>query len=302
MLPLLKFLRDGKEHSKSEAVDFVSNYFKLSKQEREESVPSGGQKVIKSRIGWASTYLKKAGLLEAPKRGFLRVTQRGRDVLAENPQKVDDEFLERYPEFVEFKQIGSQKKKGEPLAPYAFSLSEENYATQTPQEIFETAYLGIQQNLSDELLETIGKCSPEFFERLVVDLLVRMGYGGSRKEAGKAIGKSGDGGIDGIIKEDKFGLDVIYIQAKRWQAQVGRPEVQKFVGALHGQKAGKGIFITTSNFSKEALDYAEGIKDLKFVLVDGDMLAQQMIDYDIGVSTDDTFSLKKIDADYFEED
>ncbi|MHB1869129.1 MAG: restriction endonuclease, partial [Nitrososphaerales archaeon] len=216
------------------------------------------------------------------------------------PLKLDYRFLNRFPEFVEFWNPGKHKMQGAPRDNDRDSFQEDT--KHTPEEVLDNEFQRIQLNLSEEILESVKKCPPEFFERLVIDLVVSMGYGGSRKEAGQVIGKSGDEGIDGVIKEDRLGLEVIYIQAKRWQGSVGRPEIQKFVGAMHGQKAGKGIFITTSSFTKDALDYADGIKDLKFVLIDGDNLAQHMIESDIGVSTVNSYSVKKIDADYFAEE
>jgi restriction system protein len=210
-----------------------------------------------------------------------------------NPAKIDAAFLRQFPEFVEFQKPKKERANG--------SEDEESNETQTPEEAIETAYQRVRQGLAIELLQTIKDYSPAFFERLVIDLLVKMGYGGTRKDAGQAIGRSGDGGIDGIIKEDRLGLDIVYIQAKRWEGVIGRPEIQKFAGALQGQRAKKGVFITTSAFSKEALDYVSRIES-KIVLIDGDMLAQLMIDYNIGVAPIAAYELKRIDSDYFTED
>lgn len=295
MLPLLEFVADEKEHSIREAIEYISKRFELSEEEKRKLLLSGQQAIIDNRVGWARTYLMKAGLLESSRRGYLRVTTRGLDVLKEKPPEINRKYLERFQEFREFITLKQDKKE--------ISQQEiEQYAQQTPQESLEYVYQKIQRDLAHELLNQIKKCSSKFFEKLVIDLLLKMGYGGSRKAAGEAIGQSGDEGIDGIIKEDKLGLDVIYIQAKRWdKVPVGRPEIQKFVGALQGQKAKKGIFITTSNFSKDAVDYISRI-DTKIVLIDGEQLAQLMIDNDIGVSEVTTYEIKKIDSDYFSEE
>jgi restriction system protein len=292
MLPLLKFLADGQVHAKREAVQHLAEEFKLSGEERKELLPSGKQPVFGNRVGWARTYLKNAGLIKSIRHGYFAITDQGKQILARNPERIDVKFLEQFPDFMEFK----QPKKGEGSA--AVVTPSET----TPEEVLETAYQEIQETLASELLKTVKECSPEFFERLVVDLLLKMGYGGSRKEAGKAIGATGDGGIDGIIKEDKLGLDIIYIQAKRWtNGIVGRPEIQKFAGALQGQRARKGIFITTSNFSKEALDYVRNI-ETKIILIDGQRLAELMAEHNVGVAPIASYEIKKIDNDYFVED
>jgi restriction system protein len=226
-----------------------------------------------------------------PKRGFYKITDRGLNVLKKDPPKVDVTFLNQFPEFIKF--IHTKKeKKGSP----GTESSETN-----PEEALESSYLALQQTLASDIIQSIKDCSPQFFERLVIDVLVRMGYGGSRKEAGQAVGRTGDGGIDGIIKEDKLGLDIIYIQAKRWENIVGRPEIQKFAGALQGQRARKGIFITTSDFTKDALDYVKNI-DNKIILIDGQRLAELMIEHNVGVSSVASYEIKKIDSDYFMED
>jgi len=217
MLPLLRFLSDGEVHSKREAVQFLSGEFKLSEDERKELLPSGKQGLFDNRVGWARTYLKKAGLIEKVRHGYFKISERGKAVLSQNPEKIDVKYLEQFPEFVEFKKLKRNKaKKTDTVTTTPFDVN--------PEERLETAFQELQDNLSSELLQTIKDCSPEFFERLVIDVLIQMGYGGSRKEAGQAMGKTGDGGIDGIIKEDKLGLDIIYIQAKRWENSVSRPE------------------------------------------------------------------------------
>lgn len=292
MLPLLEYAGDGQEHLLRTAYDDLSDIFNLSVEDREELLPSGRQSTFENRVGWARTYLKKAGLLSSPKRGYFQITQRGSDVLNEKLGAIDVAYLRRFPEFVEF-QTSSNKQSPKPI-----DLSEDQGVT--PEEAMEASYLKLRSELAGELLETIMTCSASFFERLVVDLLVKMGYGGTRKDAGTAIGRSGDGGIDGIIKEDRLGLDVVYIQAKRWGDTVGRPEIQKFAGALLGQQARKGVFITTSNYSKAAQEYVSTI-DSKIVLIDGETLAQLLIDFDLGVSPVATYSLKRVDLDYFTE-
>jgi len=247
MLPLLKFANDQQEHASREAADSLSQLFHLSEVEREELLPSGRQGIFDNRVYWAKTHLKHAGLLENTRRGFFKISQSGKDVLRTNPQEISMKFLKRFPQYIQFISGNGKTEIQEAEA--------EISSTQTPEELLEEGYQRIRQDLAQELLNRIKRCSPSFFENLVVELLVTMGYGGSRQDAGKAVGKSGDEGIDGIIKEDRLGLDTIYIQAKRWDAgAVSRPEIQKFVGALHGQQANKGIFITTSNFSVVTLD------------------------------------------------
>src|SRR4030042_570383 len=238
MLPLLKILADEQEHSFRDSIENLAQFFKLSAEERKELLPSGEQKILYKRNEWAPTDLKKAGLMESTRRGFFKITKLGLDALKQNPPEINVKFLEQYPEFIEFKQIRKEKVSSEI----------EEIDKQSPEDLVVAGYQKIRQELADELLAQIKSCSPEFFEKLVVELLVKMGYGGSRKDAGKAIGKTGDEGIDGIIKEDKLGLDVIYVQAKRWENTVSRQEIQKFAGALQGHRAKKGIFITTSSF------------------------------------------------------
>ncbi len=292
MLPLLKFAADQQEHSLREAIETLAQTFKLSDEERKELLPSGQQAVFDNRVGWSRTHMKKAGLLESTRRSFFKITQRGLDVLSRNPQKIDVKFLEQFPEFVEFRAASRRDKE------IVLGAEAEVNNHQTPEELLEYGYQRIRQDLAQELLNRVKNSSPSFFERLVVELLVKMGYGGSRKDAGEAVGRSGDGGIDGIIKEDRLGLDIIYIQAKKWEGVVGRPEIQKFAGALQGQRAKKGIFITTSGFSNEAREYV-AIIDSKIVLIDGQQLAQLMIDHDVGVSKVSSYEIKKLDFDYF---
>lgn len=297
MLPFLRFLGDNSEHSLRDTEESLAKHFDLTDSERVELLQSGQQGIFINRIGWARTYLKKAGLLEAPRRGVFKITDRGLATLATNPSRIDAKFLEQFPEFIEFREaskVSSEIKFNSDLTDTV------PVTTATPEEAIELAYQGLREQLAQELLAVVLTCSPTFFEQLVVDLLVKMGYGGSRRDAGERIGQSGDGGIDGIIKEDRLGLDAIFIQAKRWQGSVGRPEIQKFVGALQGQRARKGVFITTSWYTAEAIDYASRI-DTKVVLLDGKALSALMIDFDIGVAASAAYVVKRIDSDYFEE-
>lgn len=293
MLPLLQYGADQQEHSLREAIDTLGSQFGLTPKERNELLPSGRQATFDNRVGWARTYLKKAGLLKSTRRGFFQITERGLQVLAEKPTAINAKFLTRFEEFQEFQNIS----KKEDTSPHE---DHDENSRQTPEELVEQALQQLNDSLAAELLQTIKECSPAFFERLVVDLLVTMGYGGTRKDAGQTIGRSGDGGIDGIIKEDRLGLDVIYVQAKRWENPVGRPEIQKFAGALQGMRAKKGVFITTSGFTNEARDYVSRI-DSKIILIDGHQLAAFMIEHNVGVSPAASYVVKRLDTDYFSE-
>ncbi len=291
MLPLLQLASDNEEHSLSEAYDVMAQQFGISEQERNELLPSGRQSRFDNRVGWARTYLKKARLIDSTTRGKFRITQRGLDVLKTKPIRIDRELLAQFPEFREF-----QSKQDNQHA-------EDNgaIATETPEETLESGYQNLRHALAQELLERVKSNTPKFFENLVVDLLVAMGYGGSRKDAGQAVGQSHDGGIDGIIKEDKLGLDAVYIQAKRWEGTVGRQVIQAFAGSLAGQKARKGVMITTGQFSQEAKSYVDRL-DMRIVLIDGEQLAQLMIDHGIGVAEVASYVVKKADLDYFGEE
>ncbi len=305
MLPLLNILRDGKEHNLDGVRELLASQFHLNEKDRNELLPSGRNFVFNDRVHWAQAYLKKALLLENPSRAKLRITKRGQDVLSSNPIVIDREFLRRFPEFIAFEESSTSKtnkqQRHEESGQRTDKLEKKfEEPDQTPEELLESSYQKLRRDLAQELLERIKQCSPRFFENLVVDLLVAMGYGGSRKDAGQAIGQSGDEGVDGIIKEDKLGLDIVYIQAKRWEGPVGRPTVQSFSGSLDGQRAKKGVLITTSRFSQEALDYVPGEK--KIVLINGEQLAQFMIDHGIGVTEVASYVVKKIDSDYFDED
>lgn len=292
MLPLLKLAGDGKEHSLRETIDTLADRYDLTDEERRELLPSGRQPTFDNRVGWARTYMKKAGLLKATRRGYYQITERGRGVLEQDPPEINIAFLRQFPEFIEFQRPKPKTMEEEDSEPDDSA---------TPEEEIEAAYQSLREGLVTDLLETVKSCSPAFFEQLVIDLLVRMGYGGTRKDAGQAIGRSGDGGIDGIIKEDRLGLDIVYIQAKKWEGTVGRPEIQKFAGALQGLRASKGIFITTSAFSSNAREYVSRINS-KIVLIDGHTLAQLMMDFDLGVTRVATYELKRVDSDYFTED
>jgi restriction system protein len=294
MLPLLKFAADDEEHKFRDTVVGLADGFDLTEEERNELLPSRTGRLFDNRVGWARLYLVKAGLLKATRHGYFQITKLGQDALSQNPEKIDKDFLMQFPEFVK----AWEEHKGKRKAKTPVDVTSDET---TPEESLEAAYQELQDGLAADILQNVKQCSPAFFERLVVELLLNMGYGGSRREAGKAIGKTSDGGIDGIIKEDKLGLDIIYIQAKRWENTVGRPEIQKFAGALQGQKAKKGIFITTSNFSRDASDYVNNI-DTKIVLIDGERLAVLMIDHNVGVSPIASYEIKKIDTDYFIEE
>ncbi|MBI4506542.1 MAG: restriction endonuclease [Chloroflexi bacterium] len=297
MLPLLEIAGDGKEHSLADVIDLLAERFHLTAEERAELLPSGTQSKFVHRVGWARTDLREAGLLERTGRARFRITDRGLAVLRGTPQTINRAFLRRFLEFDEFLRRTRRGRDEDGNA----AIETEIVVPTTPEETLGGAYQTVRQALAQELLGRIRSCSPRFFERLVVDLLVAMGYGGSRKDAGRAVGQSGDGGIDGVIKEDKLGLDVVYVQAKRWDNTVGRPIVQTFAGSLEGQRARKGVLITTSQFSPDAKEYVKYIEK-KIVLVDGEQLAQLMIDHGIGVTELATYTVKKLDLDYFEEE
>ena len=298
MLPLLQFAAEkGTETSTNEAAEALATELSLSDEDLKEMLPSGIQSTFVNRVGWASTYMKKAGLLEATRRGFYKITDRGRDLLNKQPKTINAKLLKQYPEFLEFLRLKGTRGSDKATEPKGTP----DLSTVTPSEALESAYENLRDELAGELLGRLKKISPSFFERIVVELLVKMGYGGSRADAGKAIGRCGDGGVDGIIKEDKLGLDVVYIQAKRWDNNpVGRPDVMQFAGALQAQRATKGIFITTSRFTDDARSYISQIGS-KIVLIDGEQLTNFMIEHDVGVSTVSLYPVKKVDIDYFED-
>jgi restriction system protein len=296
MLPLLNVLSDGGVHYVGDVRGVLAEGFNLTTEELAERIPSGKDTVFRNRVGWATTYLKKAGLIEPVGRGQYRITSRGSEVLKSKPARIDTALLKQFPEFLRSVNLRRDGQAGDGPKPEV----EEQPEQQTPQEVLDNAYQQIRRELADELLQTVRSATPAFFEHVVVELLVAMGYGGSLKDAGKAVGRTGDDGVDGIIKEDRLGLDAVYIQAKRWTAVVGRPEVQAFAGSLEGHRARKGVFITTSQFSKDAREYVTRIEK-RIVLIDGEQLAQLMMDFDVGVTPVDTYSVKKLDRDYFEE-
>ena len=296
MHPLLSRLADEQIRVVKDVVAQLADEFKLTLEERAQLLPSGGTLTFASRVGWAKTYLKKAGLVQQPKRGLVQITDQGKAALAQQPVRIDVGFLEQFSSFLDFRNSSREKPNSTRLndvLPLPSDL--------TPDEVIEAAYQRSISALADEVLERVKACSPIYFERLVVQLLIQMGYGGSREEAGKAVGRSGDGGIDGVINEDRLGLDAIYLQAKRWSNVVGRPDIQQFVGALAGQRATKGVFISTSRFTQEAKDYAAN-SQYKVVLIDGERLAELMIEHDLGVSVAATYQLKRIDSDFFNEE
>jgi restriction system protein len=303
MLPLLQALTDGKEHALQAVREEVAAKLKLSEENRQELLPSGKQAVYDNRLGWAKTFMDKAGLMRSVKRGVYQLTDRGRSVLASKPSHLDVEFLEQFPEFKEF-----YKRRADPAPvegqeqPRSLARTLRAPEALDPLEALDAAYQQLRRKVEDELLQSVKEASFRFFERLVVELLVKMGYGGSLKDAGKAIGRSGDDGLDGVIKEDHLGLDAIYVQAKRWQdTTVGRPEVQAFAGSLEGVRGRKGVFITTSQFSSEAREYVSRIEK-KIVLIDGPQLASLMTDFGIGVTQVNTYEVKRVDTDFFSEE
>ena len=296
MHPLLSRLADEQIRVVKDVVAQLADEFKLTLEERAQLLPSGGTLTFASRVGWAKTYLKKADLVQQPKRGLVQITDQGKAALAQQPVRIDVGFLEQFSSFLDFRNSSREKPISTRLndvLPLPSDL--------TPDEVIEAAYQRSISALADEVLERVKACSPIYFERLVVQLLIQMGYGGSREEAGKAVGRSGDGGIDGVINEDRLGLDAIDLQAKRWSNVVGRPDIQQFVGALAGQRATKGVFISTSRFTQEAKDYAAN-SQYKVVLIDGERLAELMIEHDLGVSVAATYQLKRIDSDFFNEE
>lgn len=293
MRPVLFSVKDGSPKLMTEVLEEVCDHFQLTEDERALRLPSGKQTYIKNRVGWARTYMKKAGLLTIPQRGQIRITDRGRQAMEECPERITVRYLKKYPEFLAFHTHTPTHPKAEPA---------DSDVSDTPDEQLQQAHTSLLDSLADELLDTIIAATPAFFEKLVVDLMLAMGYGGSREDAGQATRYTSDGGIDGIIKEDPLGLDVIYLQAKRYTDKVvGRPDVQAFAGALDMQRARKGVFITASKFSNDARQYV-GMIEKKIVLIDGQELARLMIQYNLGVATKETYDVKHIDSDYFNEE
>lgn len=295
MLPFLSLLKDGEEHTLREITETLSNQFQLTEAERHELLPSGNQEIMRNRVGWARTYLKKALLLEAPRRGVFVITERGLQVLGERLEKINVAYLKRFEEFCEFQNLSSQSTEVQVIVA-------DPEITQTPTESIETSFNTLNNELANDLLILIKQQTPHFFEHLVVKLMQAMGYGGWSNESGQATQYTADGGVDGIINEDPLGLETIYLQAKRYADNViGRPDIQAFVGALEMKRSRKGVFITTSRFSKDATDYVSLIEK-KVVLIDGKKLASLMIKHNLGVTVKETYQVKTIDTDYFLED
>ena len=294
MLPLLQLTQTGERISIRQAVGKIAQEFDLSEMEVNQRLPSGNQRLFDNRVCWARTYLKKAGLLSSPQRGIIEITTEGKKVLLSSPSEITVAFLKKFPSFTEF-----YSPQENPL-PDVTARENKNTFSSTPEEVLESSYLSLKNQLIEDIREKIAACSPAFFERMVIDILIGMGYGGSRKDAGQAIGQVGDEGIDGIINEDRLGLDVIYIQAKRWKGKIGRPEVQKFSGALQGKRAKKGVFITTSDFTTEAREFVTNI-EAKIILLSGTQVAELLWENNIGITTSISYEVKKMDLDYFTE-
>jgi restriction system protein len=295
--PLLSVISDGREYRVADIYDSVAERMGLTAEDRGELLPSGKQRRYANRVGWAKTYLAKAGLVATPRRGFVTITPRGIEALASG-SRIDLEYLGRFAEFQEFREGADHLESGPGLASPTSTAEE---AVKTPEERLEDLVRGMNRELARELLEQVRGKEAGFFEHVVVRLLVKMGYGGSFEDAGRAIGRSGDGGIDGIIKQDRLGLDTVYVQAKRYAADnsVGAGEVRNLAGALQMRKATKGVLITTSSFTKEAISTAQQIGTI--VLVDGEQLAQLMIEFDLGVSAEAVYPVKKVDQDFFDD-
>lgn len=293
--PVLKVAADDNVHTRRDIVGNVESMLGITEEDKRELLPSGKQSRFENRVQWAIQYLRRSGLLSNVSRGQYRISERGKTVLATGPAKLDVKFLRQFPEFLEFVDKRSDDDEDD-VSPRVQSASKE-----TPTEQLESTYQALRRELAEDLLDKVRTCSPRYFEQIVVDLLVAMGYGGSHAEAGQKTRYTADGGVDGIIKEDKLGLDSIYLQAKRWEATVGRPVVQAFAGSLEGFRARKGVLITTSQFSSDAREYVDRIEK-KIVLIDGEQLAELMIDHNVGVTVQNTYVLKRVDGDYFEEE
>jgi restriction system protein len=293
MRPVLALVVDDQEHTVREIRERLAEDFSLSQGELEAMLPSGRAKTFANRVGWATTYLYQTRLLECPKRSVYRITPRGHEVLTQNPSRVDLKVLSQFEELREFR--AKSPTEGSRHVPEAGTEPEGEH---TPEEQIDAAYRQLRAALAAEVLERVKEQSPGFFELLVLDVLRAMGYGGTHEDAIERLGQSGDEGVDGMIREDELGLDLIYVQAKRWQNPVGRPEIQKFFGALHGKRASKGVFITTSSFTADAAAYAENVTP-RVILVDGKELARLMIEYGVGVTTARRYDIKRIDLDYF---
>lgn len=296
MRPLLKKVEDGKVYKFKDLVEALAQDFHLTDEEKNELIPSGVQSVINSRVGWARTYLTKALCLESPQKGMVKITERGKKFLSSASEKITTKDLQQFEEFIDF--VNSSKKTNKKEV--SESIAQQNM---TPEEAIDYGTQMLNQDLASDLLTKILTKDDKFFENLVVQLLEKMGYGGDFEDSSDVVGKTGDGGIDGIIKEDKLGFDTIYVQAKRYtDASVGRPDLQKFSGALAGKNATKGVFITTSKFADTAKEYVKTLYNQKIILIDGKKLCELMIEYNLGVATNKTIEIKKIDTDFFEEE
>ena len=301
MLPVLREFADGAEHVYKNVRERVAAALRLSPEDLADRIASGKKTRVDDRASWAHVYLKQAGLLRSSRRGVYQITSRGQQVLTSPPEKITVDFLEQFPEYLEFKARRRLVDGEASVAPVASATHLATQSALTPDEQIRAGYELLRASLAAQLLERVRQASPAFFEQLVVDVLRAMGYGGTEEDAARVVGQSGYGGIDGIIKEDRLGLESIYVQAERWEATVGRPTVQQFAGALHGQRARKGVMITTSNFSREAIEYAKA-SQITIVLVDGVQLADYMVEFGVGVSDVDTIKLKRLDEDYFAEE
>lgn len=294
MRPLLSSVADKAEHSLKDVKKVLVAHFGITEDELREKIPSGRAFLFDNRLGWANTYLKKAGLVSSSRRAYLQITPTGLKFLSDHPDEIKVADLKTIELFKSFHQVKAPSDNEE------LSVEITEIDEKSPEEVIDSAFEVIRNDLQSEIIGTIKSCSPLFFEKMVVDLLIKMGYGGSRREAGTAIGKSGDGGIDGIINEDKLGLDSIYIQAKRWENTVPIKEIRDFAGSLLSKKARKGVFITTSDFPKSANDFVNSIEP-RIILIDGNKMASLMIEHGVGVSTKEVYEIKAIDNDYFEE-
>lgn len=295
MRPILVELSDGQDHANASLRAHLAEYFSLTPEDLAEQLPSGRAKTFANRVGWATTYLFRTGLVERPRRSVYRISGRGRQILEQHPERVDLKVLSQFEEFHEFRQT-KQSPSNVIQLPKPVVDSD-----QTPEEQIAAAYTQLRAVLAADVLDRVHERSPDFFEQLVLDVLHAMGYGGRSEDSVRRLGKSGDEGVDGVIREDALGLDLIYVQAKKWANPVGRPEIQKFFGALHGQRASKGVFITTSTYTSEAMNYAESVTP-RVILIDGKELSRLMIDHEVGVTVARKYELKRVDLDYFVSD
>jgi restriction system protein len=297
MLPALRVLAETDTLHLKEVATRAADALGVPAEERELLLPSGTQAIFRNRAGWALSYMKYAGLVTTTKRGVYQITDRGREVLRRGLPRVDNTVLQ---EFEEFRTFMERYRTAQDARQHGAGSELTTSDNASPEEALLAAYENLRENLASQLIDMLKGVSPVRFEAIVIDVLQAMGYGGGRAGAARAVGRSGDGGIDGVIEEDRLGLDTLYVQAKRWESTVGRPTVQAFAGALQGQRATKGVLITTSDFSADARRYVENLST-RIVLIDGQRLAEMMIDHDVGVSVEATYAVKRLDSDYFEE-